>query len=276
MSSSALKDTEDRFGFGENWTNFLELLDDQRIAEAEQSLLHYLKVDDLAGQNFLDIGSGSGLFSLAARRLGANVTSFDFDPQSVACTRELKRRYFENDDQWRVSSGSALDRPFLEQLGKFDIVYSWGVLHHTGAMWLAIENALDRVRDEGGRFFIAIYNDQGLKSHVWWLIKWFYSKLPGFLRKPYVFLIMAVVRTLVLIKYTLRLQPQRILRTMFDDRRRRGMSGTYDNIDWVGGFPYEFAGFDLLVSYMNARGFDLIESRRDTGLGCHEVAFTRR
>lgn len=80
----------ERFEFGANWTSFLQTLDSDRIYQAELSLREKLKVTELTGKTFIDIGSGSGLFSLAARRLGGKVFSFDFDPKSVACTRELK------------------------------------------------------------------------------------------------------------------------------------------------------------------------------------------
>jgi 2-polyprenyl-6-hydroxyphenyl methylase/3-demethylubiquinone-9 3-methyltransferase len=135
-----------RFQFGKNWSAFLSHLDDERIARAEESLKVMLDRDDLQGQRFLDIGSGSGLFSLAARRLGASVLSFDYDPRSVACAAELKRRYFPDDDEWQVREGSVLDLGFVESLGVFDIVYSWGVLHHTGHMSQALENAAAAVR----------------------------------------------------------------------------------------------------------------------------------
>src|SRR5690349_20131153 len=99
--------TEDRrFAFGENWRRFLSVLTDERIEEATKSLREFLGCDSLAGKTFLDIGSGSGLFSLAARRMGATVTSFDYDPQSVACTEELRRRYFPEDGgAWRIEQG---------------------------------------------------------------------------------------------------------------------------------------------------------------------------
>ena len=138
-----------RFKFGDNWMRFLEVLDEDRIAVAEKSLQQVLGVENLQGKTFLDAGSGSGLFSLAARRLGAAVHSFDYDPQSVACTTELKQRYFTDDDQWVVEDGSVLDKEYLSRLVQFDVVYSRGVLHHTGAMWQALENVVPMV-SEGG------------------------------------------------------------------------------------------------------------------------------
>lgn len=139
----------DRFAFGENWGRFLNALNDERIAKAENSLKTMLGLERLDGLNFLDVGSGSGLFSLAARRLGAHVVSFDYDPQSVACTQELRRRFFSDDVHWVIEQGSVLDSDYLTQLGQFDVVYSWGVLHHTGAMWQALENVVPLVRGGG-------------------------------------------------------------------------------------------------------------------------------
>jgi 2-polyprenyl-3-methyl-5-hydroxy-6-metoxy-1,4-benzoquinol methylase len=149
-----VKKKSNRFSFGKNWTRFLTVLDDERISEAEKSLKTMLNVDDLIGKSFLDIGSGSGLFSLAAHRLGARVHSFDYDPQSVACTAELKCRYFPDDPEWVVEQGDAISQEYMSQLDRFDVVYSWGVLHHTGAMWLGIENAIQRVAGGGGNFFL--------------------------------------------------------------------------------------------------------------------------
>jgi 2-polyprenyl-6-hydroxyphenyl methylase/3-demethylubiquinone-9 3-methyltransferase len=174
----------ERFEFGKNWSAFLEVLDDERIAKAVESLREMLEVESLAGKSFLDIGSGSGLFSLAARKLGARVFSFDYDSNSVACTRELKRRFFPDDETWQVEQGSALDEDYVASLRKFDIVYSWGVLHHTGEMWRALENAAVPVRG-GGKLFIAIYNDTGSQAARWHWIKKTYCRLPKPLKTPF-------------------------------------------------------------------------------------------
>src|SRR5438093_190589 len=121
-----------RFEFGKNWAAFLPTLNEERIRIAEGSLKRALQVEDLQGKTFIDIGCGSGLFSLAAVRLGASVHSFDYDAHSVACTAELKRSHFPDHPNWTVEQGSILDQEYIGKLGAFDVVYSWGVLHHTG------------------------------------------------------------------------------------------------------------------------------------------------
>jgi 2-polyprenyl-6-hydroxyphenyl methylase/3-demethylubiquinone-9 3-methyltransferase len=262
----------DRFAFGANWARFLAVLDDQRIGQAETSLKTMLDVRRLDGKTFLDAGSGSGLLSLAARRLGARVHSFDYDPQSVACTSELKQRYFPDDREWRIEEGSVLDQGYLESLGTFDIVYCWGVLHHTGAMWVAIENVVSRVRP-GGQLCIAIYNDQGWKSHLWWFVKFWYNRLPRPLKPLYAYSLGLTAYLLNILKYTLKLKPMIAIRPLFQYKKNRGMSLVHDLMDWIGGFPYEFASYNVLQSYMSARGLELVRGKRGSSLGSHEMVF---
>lgn len=264
----------ERFEFGANWAQFLNVLNDERIALAEQSLLNMLGVSDLQGKSFLDIGSGSGLFSLVARRLGATVHSFDYDPQSVACTAELKRRYYPGDPNWIVEQGSALNKDYLQTLGQWDIVYSWGVLHHTGAMWQALENAAPLVR-QGGTLFIAIYNYQRVMSPVWLRVKRAYNRLPHGLR------------WLVLGPALLRLWGPRTIYDLvrgkpFDTWRHyakhsvRGMSAWRDVVDWVGGYPFEVAKPEEIFNFYRDRGFRLDQLQTCAGgLGCNQFVFTR-
>jgi 2-polyprenyl-3-methyl-5-hydroxy-6-metoxy-1,4-benzoquinol methylase len=138
---NAGSEVDRRFAFGDNWRTYLDTVGEGRIALAEASLRELIGYERLDGLRFLDIGSGSGLFSLADRRLGARVHSFDYDGQSVAATAMLKAQYLPDDPGWTVERGSILDAAFLHNLRLFDVIYSWGVLHHTGAMMLAMRNA---------------------------------------------------------------------------------------------------------------------------------------
>ncbi|MEO6391061.1 MAG: acyltransferase family protein [Pyrinomonadaceae bacterium] len=267
--------TGERFEFGKNWSRFLALLNDQRIAVAEASLCEMLEVDSLAGKSFLDIGSGSGLFSLAARRLGARVHSFDFDPQSVACTMELRRRYFPDDSHWKVEVGSALDAEYLRSLGKFDVVYSWGVLHHTGELWQASANAAIPVA-EGGKLFIALYNDTGKQSERWRSIKQTYNGLPRLLRTPFAMAVMAPAEIKSVVRSVLDRQPMEYVRSWTRYDQGRGMNRWHDLIDWVGGYPYEVATPEQVTDFFHQRGFSPARSNcNGTGLGCNEFVFVQ-
>lgn len=261
-----------RFGFGENWSSFLRVLDDERVEEAKKSLQSMLGVKSLVGRSFLDIGSGSGLFSLAARALGARVTSFDFDPMSVACASELKRRYFPDDSDWQIGEGSVLDKVFLATLGQHDIVYSWGVLHHTGAMWKALENVVPCVA-RGGSLFIAIYNDQGRASNIWGRIKKIYcSGLPGRLLIQSIYIPYFFLPTFALDLFKLRNPFQRYV----DYKQQRGMSKIHDWYDWLGGLPFEVAKPEEIFDFYRKHGFEL--RRLITcagGLGCNQFIFVR-
>jgi 2-polyprenyl-6-hydroxyphenyl methylase/3-demethylubiquinone-9 3-methyltransferase len=264
-----------RFPFGQNWLSFLPGVNEVALVEAKNSITRTLGRANLTGELFLDIGCGSGLFSLAARGLGATVLSFDFDEDSVRCTRALKSARFPDDGQWTIRRGSILDAALVQELGRFDVVYAWGVLHHTGRMWDAIHNTASMVR-VGGDLIVAIYNDQGHWSRVWFRIKQIYNRLPKRLRPLFVFLV-AFPRELRSLAFSvITLQPSRYMRSWSQYHRTRGMSKWHDLVDWVGGLPFEVARPEQVIFFLKERGFDLRGLNTCAGeIGCNEFAFRR-
>lgn len=276
----------DRFEFGENWSKYLATVDEERIQRAEQSMRTLLGVDDLKGKRFLDAGSGSGMFSLAAHHLGATVCSFDFDKQSVACTEALRKRYAGPDDRsWEVKDGSLLDPEFMATLGSFDIVYCWGVAHHTGAMWDAIANLVSVVA-EGGVLALAIYNDQGDVSEKWKKAKQLYQRLPPAGKRLQVLcigaywelariasMVFSVVRRVLMLR-----NPWVPIQIYIDEKRHRdtrGMNRWHDLVDWVGGWPFEVAKPEEVFRFLRDRDFQLCDMTTSRGHGCNEFVLRK-
>lgn len=267
-SSDATKEIEvgERFAFGDNWRSFLGTVDEEKIKSSQAALQVLFGAKSLSGRTFVDVGSGSGLSSLAAHRLGAKVVSFDFDPQSVKCTEFLRERFVGTGNDWRITQGSVLDQEFLSSLGTFDIVYSWGVLHHTGHMWEALRN-VELLAAESAQLCVAIYNDQGPMSAAWRVVKSRYVRGS----KP-------TKRAIEMGSYAFLGLPSFANRMLFGGPAtpRRGMDRRRDLVDWVGGYPFEVAKPEKIFSFYAANGWRL-EYLTTTGgrIGCNEFVFSR-
>ena len=243
--------TEIRYGFGDNWRRYLRGITEEQLSIATSSLQQALGMQSLTGKAFLDIGSGSGIHSTAAYRLGAaKIFSFDYDADSVECTEDMRRRE-GSPGNWTVTRGSILDGPFLKTVPKSDIVYSWGVLHHTGDMWNAIRLAAECCAGVGSTLLIGIYNEKRPGTDVMKLIKVSYSRSGAMTRQAILWSYWGLTTAVQL------LRGRSLMNDIRSRKSERGMNYWRDLEDWVGGYPYECAAPDTVISFLEQRGFVL-------------------
>jgi SAM-dependent methyltransferase len=252
------------FNFGVNWQQFSQSsLDSRKFEDAFNSLDQLIGHDKIKGSSFLDIGCGSGIFAIAASLAGAGkVTGIDISEESIAASVSNKKRFA---DQKTIDffHKSIFDET-IQQLGKFDIVYSWGVLHHTGNMWKAIDIASQLV-SSNALFVIAIYN-RHWSSRSWVMIKRLYNISPVIIQKLMIWIFFVIIAAAKLI----------VTRKNPFKKQKRGMSFYYDVIDWVGGYPYEYASEEEIISYVEKRGFKCTRCVKPAvPTGCNEFVFLK-
>jgi 2-polyprenyl-3-methyl-5-hydroxy-6-metoxy-1,4-benzoquinol methylase len=253
------------FDFGANWLAFSEKLRPEQLDAARASLLRHLPPDQWRGRRVVDVGCGAGLFAVALAQLGARVTAIDVNSKSVEATRLNARRFLgEGASALELVVGSILDDDLVRRrAGTFDVVYSWGVLHHTGAMDRAVANALSLLAPHG--FAVIALYARHWTSPVWRVIKRVYCALPGPLATAYAALFVPLI---ALAKF--------LVSGRNPFRKERGMSFWRDVVDWVGGYPYEYVGAEEFVRRMQAAGFDCrVAVPADTPIGCNEFVVRR-
>jgi 2-polyprenyl-6-hydroxyphenyl methylase/3-demethylubiquinone-9 3-methyltransferase len=269
-----LRSAETHFAFGENWRSFLATVSDKAVEDATRDLAALLGGPPAAGTRFLDIGCGSGMSMLAALRLGfAEVEGVDIDDNSAAAARTLLGARAPG-GPWSVRTASVFELDPARDGGR-EVVHSWGVLHHTGDMWPAIDRAAALVAP-GGRLVLALYRKTPLCG-FWRVEKRFYSRAPAPVRAA----MRGVFKAMILAGITATgRNPWRYVRTYGS---ARGMDFHHDVVDWLGGYPYESVAPEELSAFLAARGFEMERMRAKTpavwgvlGTHCDEFVAVRR
>jgi len=259
------------FSFGKNWQSFAQTMSYERLDYAKQGITRLIPQKELVGKFVCDVGSGSGLHAMAFLSLGVErVDCFDKDQVSVETSRKLLAN--STYKSWKVFQADVLqDLPSLQY--KYDIVYSWGVLHHTGNLVRAVENASKFCANQG-LFVVALYR-RTLLCQFWKIEKSIYSKLPR------------VMRTMFDLSYAfalllaLTIRGRNPYRYVISYREKRGMRFLVDVRDWLGGYPYESIRMKALLEIVIPLGFQLEKSfvsKQRVGIfgsGCNEYVFRR-
>lgn len=241
-----VKEDEISFSFGENWQDYIKTVSGGELDRAKNDIEKWLGPDSISGKTIVDIGCGSGIHSLAFYSLGAKeICSFDFDQLSVQATKTLWEKE-GSPSKWKILHRSILDDEYIKSLGKFDIVYSWGVLHHTGSMWNALDKSISLIKT-GGIFWVSLYvggsrylEDLELKKKYNASSRW--------------------GKRLMIYKWIVQLMLSRLRHFQnpfsWNENKERGMNVYHDIVDWLGGLPYEVASEDEVLRF--ARKYGLI------------------
>lgn len=235
------------FDFGENWEKFsIGTLNSAKFLECKNSLASLIGVQNLNGLSFLDVGCGSGVFSISAKELGAaKVVGIDVNPKCIATSKRNQEVLLGKTSGIAFVLLSVFDEAGVRNLGPFDVTYAWGSLHQTGDMWRAVDIASQTVKKEG-LFVLALYNKH-FTAPFWDAVKYVYNYSPSWMKKA-----LAIVFTGIIFVAKFAVTFKNPL------KKERGMNFYYDVVDWIGGYPCQYASKEEVLSFMATRGFRLV------------------
>lgn len=239
------------FSFGRNWYSFVESMPDSAIESAQEDIIDWVGESGVRGRSVIDVGCGSGLSSACLFAMGAStLQSFDLDFWSIESTKIFRKRAGDPEN-WTLQQGSILDEDFVAALPRADLVYAWGVLHHTGDMWRAVEHAAQLV-DLDGHLWLALYT-KGPRYAQDLALKQRYNRVSRLGKK---WMIYRGIFHLMRRRWRAQQNP-----FAWNQRRARGMGTYHDLVDWLGGLPYEVASPQEVTEFLSSRGF--LEVRLD-------------
>jgi 2-polyprenyl-6-hydroxyphenyl methylase/3-demethylubiquinone-9 3-methyltransferase len=160
-----------------------------------------------------------------------------------------------------------------ETSGAFDVVYSWGVLHHTGAMHEALRRATQAVAP-GGHFAFALYHRTRMCGFWRREKRWYAAASPRAQR---------VARAIytALLRLRVGLTGGDFRAYVANYHSQRGMEFGHDVHDWMGGYPYESISAPEVAAFMQRLGFAHVRSFTSPltiglfGSGCDEYVYRR-
>lgn len=252
------------FLFGKNWQNFSKFaLNEDKVDQGRKAFQELFGDISFKGKKFLDIGFGQGLAIHFAGESGAECMGIDIDSENLKAIKETNRFFKLELPQVKIQS--ILEEPFVEEhRQQFDIVHSWGVLHHTGDMERALEHAAQLVKP-GGIFVMAIYN-RHWSSLAWWWIKKIYNMSPEWMKG-----------LMISVFYPIIYFAKWLVTKKNPKDKLRGMDFYYDVIDWVGGFPYEYASLEEITNKIEQKGFICKKTiPANVPTGCNEFLFVKK
>lgn len=128
----------------------------------EPEILRVANFPASRGQRVLEIGVGMGADFVRWARAGASVVGVDLTKRAV----ELTRKRLEGEGlAGHLAIADAEDLPYLD--GVFDVVWSWGVLHHTPRADKGLIEAA-RVLKPGGRYAVMVYHRHSWLAFAAW------------------------------------------------------------------------------------------------------------